>query len=879
MSDPVNLSPDEAAKAYVAGTMQPAGPQEMLDSDGQPTVVQPEGVGLALSKGYKLTTKGENDHRVALREAGEHPIEAGLEGAARGAVPFAPSILNALGDTTEGQQLRREANPMAAKAGELAGNVGQLVGVGALTGGLGDAAEAGAAGSKILDAADMAKQAAIFAGQGAQNEVNEENLGDHGYNGEAIVSQAGLGAILGAASSPAFGLAKEILPNPIALAGKAISKASDALGTAIGRGTAALRGDLAEQVGKDVVEQKAGQILDRAATGEPRAAEKIAQEDAVNLAKASDDLDEKMSDVTKRAFEELHPEQVKALSADDAAGGHTFEKTRAGTGTLKSGADQVLADMTRQNAESIARNEGAIYSPGLIQDAKAIVRKYGEELAESTDLPGDYAATRLFRKSIDPLMKYDSNIAAPEVKRTVGLIEQAIQTPARKMLSEPEVFGPKVAAANDALNGAYKEWVQANGAYYKKLGARDLLEDGRPADQMASKPSRILTFLRGNDKLSQLEAKEIFQARLQAAQKLTDVATQMARDGKGAMAPDEVNSLIESIAKGQKEGIASSGLAGGVNGGMGYSVGGFGPELIAGTLGHSTGIPGAGIAASAVTRAVRAAKNPSSSLQMLGRIKALADKHTADIAKGASKLFTGTGKVAVPEVAANSLRSGRDALTEESESEIEKQMAEVRNLTSNPELLKNTLIRATSGLVEGAQNHGMAVQVNTQDRLRVLQGALPPQPPQGMVPQKYPPSIDAVKRFQRTLKVVNHPTKAITGSLQAGQLTQDMVASADACAPKSMAQLRSAIQGEMVDRPDHEYTLGFKQGLSVLFGAPVTPDMAQEQVAFLQSTYAPPAPAPPPGGAPKPSATGLAKLAPGKAIATPSQSRQMERTA
>src|ERR1700761_5786445 len=138
MAEPTALSPDEAAKAFAAGTMQPAGPQPMVDDQGKPTVVDPQGVKLALSRGYKLSTKEANNHAVDLQEAGEHPIQAGLEGAARGLIPGAPTILNALGDTREGQQLRKEANPTASTIGELAGNVGQAVAFGAATGGLGD---------------------------------------------------------------------------------------------------------------------------------------------------------------------------------------------------------------------------------------------------------------------------------------------------------------------------------------------------------------------------------------------------------------------------------------------------------------------------------------------------------------------------------------------------------------------------------------------------------------------------------------------------------------------------------------------------------------------------------------------------------------------
>jgi hypothetical protein len=705
----------------------------------------------------------------------------------------------------------------------------------------------------------MAKQAAIFGGQGASNEINEQDIGDHGYNGEAILSQGGLGAVLGAASSPAFALAKEVLPNPITLAGKAISKASDALRDALGK----TAGEGGEAAGRRIAE-----------VGLPEAE----NESATDFAKTTSNLADKNADGISNAYESLRPSQLSSLADQDLAqNGHTVLKTKAAMDSFRTNAiDPTMARI----AQGVENGELDKTIAGKMQTA---LQNFNESAQEATSVPEFVQAGHQLGKEIDPLMKYGSNISSPAAQEIVSQIEQGIRTPLRQLLRDPEVFGVKVAEANGALTDAAHALFQSQGALYKKLGFTDLLADGRPAAQRDISPSRMLTFMRGGDKLSQTENRAIYERWLQDSAKFNDVASQMARDGKQTTNTDEIQDLIKDVATKRTQGEATSRLAGGpsMNGGMGYSMGGFGPEMAMGLAGHAasamTGIPGLGAVAGGVTRGVRAVLHPASSLEMLGKIKALADGHTAQIAKAASGFFTGTGRIVAPVVAGNALKGGKDY--GEHDSDTERQMAEVRNLSSNPQLLSQTMMRNTTALAEGAPITSVAVRVNAQARLNVLKAALPPQPPQGMVHQKYPQSIDATQRFELCLQVMNHPAKALQSAMIDETLTPDMVDWGDRGSPKTMANLRAAYQNEMVDRYDHDYTLGQKQMLSVLFKAPVTPDVAPAQVAFLQATFAPQAPTPPSGGQGKPTAGGLAKLNPGAAMATPTQARQMEKSA
>jgi hypothetical protein len=830
----------------------------MIDDQGQPAHVPADQVAGYTRQGYKPSTEAQNAHLKALSEAGEHPIEAGALGAARGLIPGAPSIVQGLGGPDlERQRLLKEANPTASTVGEIGGNVAQAVGVGALTGGLGDVAE-GASG--VLDAADMAKQAAMFGAQGAQNEINEEDLGDHGYNSEAIISQTGLGAILGAASSPVFGLAKEILPNPITLAGKAISKASDAIGAAMGKGAALTR------PGIPGIEEASRNIFNEGVNGTPEAERVLENQGATNLKQNFEKLGDAVDNQVSHAYETLRPAQIDAMAAQDVAmNNHSLEKTVKGLESFRTNAiDPTLSKLTA------LADEGKV-SKNLVGHLETAAKTFSEDLGDVSSVKdGVMAGHRLGRYLDDNVMKYAKDLS-PEVHNVVGEIEQKIRTPLRQVMRDPEIMGANVAEANGKLTDLVHAVYQSQGALYRKMGITNLLADGRPADMRELSESKFLTHIRGEDKLSQSNNRDILDRVVQDAKNLNEYTAQMAREGNLSTNSNEIENLIKSSAEARVKASAASSL----NSGFGYSVGGFGPEAVAAGLGHMTGIPGAGPVAGAITRGVRAVYHPAGALQTLGRIKGLADKHTAMIAKAASNFFTDSGKLVAPAVASNALRAGKDS--EDHGSETAQRMAEVENLASNQQLRENALIKNTSGLMDGAPNHGIAVQMNARARLGVISSALPPKPPPSMIQAKQPRSIDADQHFDRVLQIANHPVKSVTALMGDGMLTPEAVATADACAPQSMARLRSAFQAEMVDRHDHDYSLSEAQMLSTLFKVPVRSDLQPQNLAFTQATFGQPqSPASAGGPQGKPRAQGLDKLTVAKNTATPSQANQME---
>jgi hypothetical protein len=853
--------PDEQLPAMLAaGKIAAPGPMTMVRPDGTPGTVPQEDVQRALQSGFKLVGADEAQHIADVREAAQHPAEAFGVGVAQGLIPKAPDIIQALGGPDlEKQRNLAEGNPLATPAGRITGNVGQAVIGGLLTGGASDVAEGASLGSKVFDAADMAKQAAIFGAQGASNEINEQDLGDHGYNGEAVVSQAGLGALLGAASSPAFALAKEVMPNPITAAGKAIAKASDALSAAVGKGAAAGRGLNGEG------ESVAKEIYERSVAGEKNPGLATKNAAAVDGARAFDARDDAADTLLKSAFGDQHPAAVAELAQEDALqSGHTVTSTTKGVDTF-------MANFVNPTLSKMAAGvEAGELAPNIIKPAKDALIRLAENAGEATDVPQYVAAVRQAELELNPLMKYGHDLAPSIDKSTVGFIEQSIRSPLRDLIRSPEVFGPRVADANAKLIDAARDVYRARDAVDAGLGKRDLLAPGRPSEQIKTSPSKFLNYVSNQDKLTQADNIRYSNAYDTAIQHLADVTTELARAGKQTVDTDAIQNLIQDAAAKKSRAVAAAEMTKG----GGDAVGGLGLQTAAGVIGSAIGGPVGGAIGATGAAAYKAVRYPASTLQMLGKIKALADKHTADIARAASSFFTGTGRVVAPVVAGNALRAGKDY--QEHDSDTERQMAEVRTLSSNPGLLENTLRRNTSALMDEAPVTSLAVTTNAQARLKVLRAALPPAPPQGMIPGKVPTSIDATQHFDRTLQVVNHPAKAIQSAMVDENLTPDMVAAADASAPKTMAAIRQAFQSEMVDRYDHEYTLGQQQQLSVLFKAPVTPFLAPDMTAFLQATYAPPAPTPPPGMPGKPRASGMAKLDAGKAIATPSQARQME---
>lgn len=155
----------------------------MTNPEGELHTVAEGEVQQALQSGWKTETYGG-------LEARKHPIQAGLEGAARGAT-FGLSDVAAkvLGVDTDAMERRRTRNPVAETLGQIAGGVVGGIATGGALAATGVAAKLGVGGLKFALA-----EGAL---QGAGAEVSDATLEDRELSAERLAVNSLIGAAAG----------------------------------------------------------------------------------------------------------------------------------------------------------------------------------------------------------------------------------------------------------------------------------------------------------------------------------------------------------------------------------------------------------------------------------------------------------------------------------------------------------------------------------------------------------------------------------------------------------------------------------------------------------------------------------------------------------
>jgi hypothetical protein len=899
--------PNDRLPALLAsGKFVPAGPMLMLDTKGNPTSVEPQSVADALTSGYKPTDQATVDHIQAMRAAGQHPGVAFAEGVGRGAIPFFPSIEAAAGRPKEGQQLSAEANPLAAGGGQFVGNLGQLAAVGLATGGLGDVAEGALTADAALEApasaaaraaaaaapaeaakpifssAAMAKSAAAFGAQGLSNEVGEEDMGDKGFNAEALAA-AGVGsAALGAVSEPVFGLAGRALSKTITGAVDAASKGADTLAEVVKKAAIAARPDIPAAIevgGKEGLQSALDETYENAVAGKPRAAYNMTNDAARSMADDGNEALERGFDMRMDVEKNVLP---KVLA--ETMGQQQFS-------TAKAGVDKFLAEVIApaQVQMQAALEAGDLtYKKPIADMARAVIKASdAAEAAETT--PELWNAFRAMRQAVDVGQNYGTHIEPGAVKDTINAIEQGVQTPLRQFLVSPEVWGKPGAEAIQMFNDATKASIDAEKAVLERLGGKDYDATVRPDKEL--KAQRFLQLFRGADKVSQDDARATLQKYFETTAQYADMAKELSKMGKTEVDDESIQALLKVMGERKAKGEAGAMLQQRPEWEQGANQASHTLGQLA-TTGAVLGIPGAGpLAAAAGAMRLRSgimatASRPTAALQTLGLVKRIATKYQDSINLGAARFLSGVVKpVATTAIMDKSgtFGAGRTKGSSGGATAYDRRVNEVKTLVSNPTLLTDTLARNTEGLADGAPGHAMALHATAMAKLQTAAAAIPVDPNHSMLPtgREYEPDPEERAQFERVYAVVQHPVKAIYGGLLDGTLTPDMVAAGDRSAPKTMAAIRTALQDEIVAHPDRVYTLAQKLGMTTVLKIPVSPDVAPDQVQFQQAVYAQAAGVPPvngnPGGSGRTREKGLDNLDLAEQTAIGAGARQFNR--
>lgn len=382
-------------------------------TDGKLYEVPEERLQEALQSGFSQPTQ----EQLARSEARQQPVQAGLEGVARG-VSFGLSDPMLLGTglvTREGLRLRREENPLAATVGEVGGAVGAAFLPG---GGAARLAGGGIRGATV--------EAGLY---GLGSVVSEATLENKELTAERLAAGMAGGALAGGAlATAAKGVTKAVSATTKALGGKSLGTVLQEAGKEAEWRTLAQKNKKLARINEPLKDE----IVEKARTIGVNALD----ENAVALASAERD---RVGAEIGGAIEEL--QRLKPL--DDKERGKLI-------GAVETALDNEYG------------NQRAIYGPAL--DG---MKKQFDEVLQSTG--STWADIWAWQSNLFKKLPRDPNLVIPAEKEVVSSVRQTIRDyvmddvaakvlPARPMAG----VGPQAISAGLVMRRLGKEYKVAS---------------------------------------------------------------------------------------------------------------------------------------------------------------------------------------------------------------------------------------------------------------------------------------------------------------------------------------------------------------------------------------------------------------------------------
>lgn len=532
----VNI-PDEAVAAAVGSGqfgLHKGEDVPVIAPDGQRGTVPADKAGDAFRAGYQFETEAQRQEYEKEQKYGHGvaPLQAGLEGAARGATfGLSDLVLSKSGlIDREGMAERQKRNPVAAIGGELASAaflnpLGQL-GIGARVAG-----KLGAAGDAALRAAGAAPKAvsaagstlehigaktvgALAGGEGSllaraagkalglaveseayniAHNLSEAALGDKeitaerllAHSGQALAVGAGLGFAMPVAAAAGHALAEKakaaidrttgllrdrVLPG---IAGAAVEPVAGMSAAASG----AAKADIAQAIHAPFTPGGMAYRKDLIAGLTPEARDKIAREFMGSL----DESFKATKQATRQAFERARPQEVERLLADVPIQGAATKAEE-----MLGAAKNAIAEMRAQPDVFTQR--------GLISKLETTVNGFENRLvddgvsstAELFNLADD------FKRTIDKqVAKWGKNIS-PEAIDTVDKV-RGVRDLVKGFLEDPEAFGD-AAVRQQQFNAAFAAQKNTEKELLRLFGDKAVSPSGAPYRKLSS--VKIDTYLR-----------------------------------------------------------------------------------------------------------------------------------------------------------------------------------------------------------------------------------------------------------------------------------------------------------------------------------------------------------------------------------------------
>jgi hypothetical protein len=861
----------------------------------------------------------EDPHESLSQQLG-----AGAEGFAKGLIPGAPSLEAALlpnAGSIEEQKARAEANPITHGVGEFAGTGAQMAGVAALTEGAGaapeavnlaskgaklaealspaaeaakavqlggDAAEAASAAggtegaiSAAADAAAQqapktaaeaaerasratslgyASQAAAGGVQGGSNYVNESELGDHDFNGEALAMNVGLGILFATAGEGAANvLGKTVVPKVLETA----SDAADALKAKLG--------NAAEKVAEKIYPEARGKFRPAMRAMVSGETEGITDAEKTSLAGGVNKLMESLGDVSEKHEAFFRPKEAAKNLQEVAAG-----PVRASLEQFKDQINEQMGEIQNKI------NSGVYHEVGEFKSIKSDLTHFEGALANpNATVPELHEAALTFKQALgNSGIHEEMNGRAPEALRAIADIKSNIWGPAKNLMRNESVWGAQ-GTANEELDTVTRRLINSQSQVAKDVGAYEKdLDTGKKT--LYIKPSKVGMMFTGDPLANQEKIEHLGDLIDSAKAYIERVQTSAGTAGSVIPGGDDLSALLETLTA-QREHAQATGAVTQLERAISRTTG-RGPleaSLIPGLVAHAAGlgIPGVGL----VAAAAGLAHNPVRAMQMFAKIAKASETARDVIGSGVRKIFaTAPARAALTGEVSSAIR-GRTIQSfagAASGQDFQRQSKHITEMAQDQQRQMDSLSANTSRLSEVApqttlSTHGAAIR-----GIQVLFQALPKNPSPSLLQSENkdysPPDSELVAWYDLHAGVLN-PPRFVT-QVADGTASPVTWAAIRQVYPSWAEELQQQTIDHLTNHPKLELDQAQKSAVSMIVGTPISPTVSPDQMAFQQGMYqnqAPPMAMP--GGMPKqhrPSQHGMDKIDLGPRSALGPQSRK-----
>lgn len=861
----------------------------LKNPSGDIVTVPAEQANDALAAGYSTTTPEEYQAAVfkAQHETTGQELGTLAEGVARGALPWAPAIEQGLGisDIPE-QRARATVNPGLSTTGQLVGSGLQAAGVAGAVGALAPAAEAAsdvAAGTDAATAAanagatpaavsaaastdalqapatlskalGYAEQATAGGVQGATGSLNEQELGDHQFNGQALAADIGIGALLGVAGQAGINiLGEKVLPAVISKADQALDAAGQKVKEAWFGATAGLSGTTPEKLEGAWQAIKGG-------------AKPFSRDAADAFADGADAAKDQLKKLGPLLENEYRPAEV-AKNIRDVP----LETIRSGADGLNNALKQTLVEV-QQTGEKLGfssvhdaidsarmKLEAALANPETTgEEFHAVTRKIGTQIgALQSDL-----------KILPGITPPDSAALIGKLKSTYGMVKDN--------LKDASIWGGEQASRQAALDKSIRQVINTGNQVAKDFGIKEIDPDTGKMDWNFKASKIFNTFKERSDPLANQEKVEhlidwIDSVKSHVAEIKTSAGT------AGAVVPggSEMSDLLDHLSAQRAAGQAYAPVAALLKQtreqpAWGLGAGGAAP--LAGMVAHAAGvsIPGA----AALAAPIAAIRSPVKAMQAFATITKTAAAARAAIGSTVRKVFaSGPASAAVVGAITTPLR-GRtfQSVTGQSAgADFQRQAKNVTALASDQGRQLDALAKNTSTISGVAPLTTQAAHQAAIKGLSVLAQAVPKNPAPSLIQSEnkdWEPSQDQLNKWNDLHSAILKP-QSYLDRLADGTATPQVWQALQAAYPEWTREVSSQAMQHLTTHPKLELNDNQKLTASMLIGGPVSPSVAPAQIAFQQAAFTPaPKPNQGKGARSRPTQHGLDKLSIGERLST-----------